>query len=84
MTANRKRVADFVAHCNEKNLNRILQVIENIQSPVLAYTQTGEPILKEDLSLLAFPKANKISQEDFDKRMELLKGQNISEQVLAE
>ncbi len=84
MTANRKRVADFVAHCNEKNLNRILQVIENIKSPVLAYTQTGEPILTEDLSLLAFPKANKISQEDFDKRMELLKGQNITEQVLAE
>ena len=83
MTEKRKRICDFVEHGNEKALNRILDVIENIESPVLAYTQTGEPILKEDLSGLTSPEAGRISQEDFDKRLAVLNGQKASENVLA-
>jgi len=83
MTEQKNRIYDFVAHANEKSLNRILQVIENIESPVLAYTHTGEPILHEDLATLSAAKPGVIAQQDLNKRMAVLNGLNAVAEVLA-
>jgi hypothetical protein len=45
----KKRITDFADSADEKSLSRLLEVIEQVQSPVVGYTHTGEPVLLEDI-----------------------------------
>jgi hypothetical protein len=68
----RRIINDFIRDADEISLDRLLEVVENIQTNIIGYTQSGDPItMAEALSFLAHEKGI-LSQDEVDKRAAVL------------
>lgn len=67
-----RHITDFVNNADEKVLDRIMDLIENSQSNIVGYTDTGEPITREEALDALNGERNVISNEELEKRREAL------------
>ena len=68
----RKLVSDFIRDADDRALDRMLDIIESVQTNIIGYTLTGDPItMAEALSFLSRERGV-LTQDEIDKRMAVL------------
>jgi hypothetical protein len=68
----RKIISDFIRVADEISLDRLVRVVEDIQTDIIGYTHSGDPIIMaEELSFLARERGV-LSQDQADKRVSVL------------
>jgi hypothetical protein len=68
----RKRIANFITSADEKALNRLIDVIEDIENPVFGYTHTGDPVSKEEVIDFLNREKGVLPKEEYERRMAIL------------